>query len=135
MDLEIPHNQKSFYSKVLFQNKTVFSGSLTFPLPKYATVLRENSWRFRQGGEQGTKIDCVFHRLTRPLDMTLSKEVRKRQDGVIYSLCVNIKQKVLIFLTTAQSLGKDKLRHFPYKHGQVMFSLDKLVFNVLSQIT
>ena len=37
MDLEITHNQKSFYSKVLSQNNRVFSRSLTFPIPNYVT--------------------------------------------------------------------------------------------------
>jgi hypothetical protein len=37
MDLEIPHNQKRFYSKNLFQNNTVFSRNLTFLIPKYVT--------------------------------------------------------------------------------------------------
>jgi hypothetical protein len=97
MDLEIPHNQKSFYSKSLSQNNTVISRSLLFPIANYFTALRENSWRFRQGRQQRRKIDCVFHRLTKSFVMTLSMDVCKTQEGVTYSLCVNIKQNVSLF--------------------------------------
>lgn len=97
MDLEIPHNQKSFYSKVLSQNNTVFSRSLKFPIWNYVTALRENSWRSRQGRQQRRKTDRVFHRLTKTLGMRLRKEVCKRQEGVKYSLYVNIKQNISLF--------------------------------------
>jgi hypothetical protein len=44
------------------------------------------------------------------------------------------KAEHVIVLTTVQSLGKNKSRNFPYKHGQVIFTVDKFVFNVLSKI-
>jgi hypothetical protein len=94
MDLEIRHNQKKFYSKVLSQNNAIFSRSLIFPIPNYVTALRENSWRLRQGRQQRRKTDCVLYRLTKSLGMTLPKEVCKRQQGVKYSLYVNIKQNI-----------------------------------------
>jgi hypothetical protein len=40
------------YAKALSEQKTVFSGSLTFPaILNYITALRENSGRLRKGGE------------------------------------------------------------------------------------
>jgi hypothetical protein len=53
-----------------------------------------------EASDRGTakkEIDCVFLRLTNSLGVTLSKEVCKRQEGVKYSLCFNIKQNIPLF--------------------------------------
>jgi len=40
----------------------------------------------------------------------------------------------IIVLTTVQSLGQHKSWNLPYKHGKVICTVDKLVFNVVSKI-
>lgn len=69
------------------------------------------------------------------LGMRLSKRVCKTQEGVKYVQFIRAyKAEHIIVLTTMQSPGNHKSWNLPCRNRQVIFTVDKLAFIMLSKI-